>query len=360
VVSPTENDTATGPVGAEPTDEELLRLRRQVFGMMSSQVLAVALRLDLIEAIGGGTRTAVELSGAAGIPERNLIRLLRALVGLGVCVESADGFSLSPAGCRLLRGHPASVFATARMFTDPVMLGGWRHLEQSLRTGETGFETEFGKPFFDHLAEEPELSALFNESMSQNAGAVGGLLLSALPFERFHTLVDVGGGDGTLLAAVLHAHPVLRGVVFDTEPGAREAGATLEREGLTPRATVEVGDFFERVPGGADAYLLKSIIHDWDDDRCATILRHCRDALTDQGPPDGGRVLIVEPVLPELAQGAMLEGVYLSDLNMLVNVGGKERTRAGFEHLCELAGLTLVAVHELAGSGFHVLETAPA
>ncbi|MBK1783689.1 methyltransferase [Prauserella cavernicola] len=336
----------------EATGEELLRLRRQVFGMMSTQVISVALRLDLVEAIGDGTRSPGELAEPAGIPEENLLRLLRALAGLGVCAESGDGFSLTPAGRHLLRDHPRSVHALARMFSDPVMLAGWRHLEQSLRTGETSFETEFGTSFFDHLADSPELSALFNASMSQGTRVVAGALPSAYDFGNFHTIVDVGGGDGTLLSAVLQAHPAPRGVVFDTEPGAREAAANLERQGLTDRVSIELGDFFEGVPAGADAYLLKSIIHDWDDERAATILRHCRTALG-----AGGRVLIVEPVLPELVPPGSVEGFYLSDLNMLVNVGGRERTRADFEHLCGSAGLSLLAVHELhGGTGFQLLE----
>ena len=146
-------------------------------------------------------------------------------------------------------------------------------------------------------------------------------------------MVDVGGGDGTLLAAVLSGHPDLRGIVFDTAAGVAQAPDLLAWSGVADRCEVALGDFFTEVPEG-DLHLLKSIVHDWDDDRVVTLLGHCSRAL-----PDRGRVLIVEPVLPEVVEPGAPGLSYLSDLNMLVNIGGRERTRADFEDVCWRAGL---------------------
>ncbi|MET0188904.1 MAG: methyltransferase, partial [Pseudonocardia sediminis] len=196
--------------------------------------------------------------------------------------------------------------------------------------------------------------------MRAGTAQMAGLLADEVDFSRSGAVVDVGGGDGTLLAAVLCAHPQLRGTVYDSVEGSAQAPATIETAGLGRRCTVETGDFFDRVPAGGDTYLLKSIVHDWDDERAATILRHCCDALLEGRPPTGGRVLVAEPVLPDTVTPGDSPGRYLSDLNMLVNVGGRERTRDDFAALFRSAGLVLTDVVELpAHTGFCVLEAAP-
>ncbi|MFF5719167.1 methyltransferase [Streptomyces buecherae] len=174
-------------------------------------------------------------------------------------------------------------------------------------------------------------------------------------FGGFQHVVDVGGRDGTLLASVLRRFPTLRGTVYDTADGLAQASDKLAELGLTERCDVAVGDFFASVPAGADPYLIKSVIHDWSDERCAGILRRCRDAL-----PDHGRVLVVEPVLPPLVD-PRVAGLYLSDLNTLVNVGGRERTREDFAALCASAGLAVISVTALpAPNAFSLIEAAPA
>ncbi|MBN6038842.1 methyltransferase [Amycolatopsis sp. 195334CR] len=333
------------------TEAQPRELMRLVFGGMAAQVIGVLTRLELADAIGDGGATIAELAAAKDIPGQQMYRLLRAAAGLGLLAEHDGGrFELTPQGALLRRDSPASLHAFARMFTDPIMLAAWPNLEHSLRTGSTSFEDVFGASFFDHLAKVPEMSALFNASMSQATGAVAATLPAAYDFGRFHTLADIGGGDGTLLSAVLTANPDLRGLLFDSEAGAAQAPETLGE--LTQRCEVHTGNFFESVPAGADAYLLKSILHDWSDEQCAAILGHCRAVL-----PENGRVLIVEPVLPELVPPGGPGGIYLSDLNMLVNVGGRERTRTDFENLCESAGLRLTEVIPLPPqTGFSVLE----
>jgi hypothetical protein len=164
-----------------------------------------------------------------------------------------------------------------------------------------------------------------------------------------------GDGDGTLLATVLAAHPALRGVVYDSPTGLAEAATTLIKTGVADRCSTEAGDFFTSIPPGADLYLMKSVLHDWDDRQVQTILEHRRKVI-----PDHGRLLIVERVLPERVDGSVRPGVYLSDLNMLVNVGGRERTRAEFERLCTRAGFTATDVRALsAPSWFSLIEATP-
>jgi SAM-dependent methyltransferase len=235
------------------------------------------------------------------------------------------------------------------MFTEPAVLRAWEHLDGSIRTGDVAFDTVFGTDFFSHLSQHPELSAEFNAAMSQAVVETAAVLPYAFDFGRFTTVTDVGGGDGTLLAGVLDAHPGLTGVVYDTAEGLAQAPKTLEQHGLTGRCSLIAGDFFRSVPESSDLYLIKSVLHDWADEQAVTILSHCREVL-----PPHGRVLIVEPVLPDPvdtnaeATAADDAITYLSDLNMLVNVGGRERTRKDFEDLCHRAGLSLTSVTPLA------------
>ncbi|MGH3995637.1 MAG: methyltransferase, partial [Pseudonocardiaceae bacterium] len=165
----------------------------------------------------------------------------------------------------------------------------------------------------------------------------------------------IGGGDGTLLAAILRENPRLRGILFDTAAGSAESSVRLGDAGVAQRCRVEVGDFFARVPAGAQLYLLKSVVHDWDDDRAATILGHCRSVI-----PDEGRLLLIEPVPPETVDPEGGPGPYLTDLNMLVNVGGRERTRTDFEALLTRSGFTLTRIRSLPSPQvFQLIEAAP-
>ncbi|MGW9068264.1 methyltransferase [Streptomyces yangpuensis] len=315
---------------------------RLAFGSMAAYTLRAAVRLEVVELIGDGPRTAAELAAGAGTARGPMTRLLRALTALGLLTEDApDTFSVTPAGTLLGPGHPDSLTSFVRMFTDPAIVRAWEHLENSVRTGEIAFDSVFGTDFFSHLARHPELSADFNAAMSQVTSETAAVLPRAFDFSRFTSVTDIGGGDGTLLAAVLDAHPGLAGTVLDTADGLAEAARTLAQHGLEDRCSLVAGDFFRSVPQGSDVYLLKSILHDLTDTRAATILRHCR-----QGLPPGGRVLIVEPVLPE-AVGTEDAGTYLSDLNMMVNVGGRERTRADFEEVCRRADLRVTSVTPL-------------
>ncbi|MFC5153680.1 methyltransferase [Streptomyces amakusaensis] len=342
---------------ADGADRDLIV--RLAFGGMAAQTLRAAARLRVVELIGCRQCRASDVAAEAGAEPQPMHRLLRALAGLGLLRDHAhETFSVTPAGAFLDPVHPASLTSFVRMFTDPAMIRAWEHLDSSVRTGRTAFDTVFGTDFFSHVARHPELSADFNEAMSQASRDTAATLPHAYDFGRFGAVTDVGGGDGTLLAAVLAAHPGLTGTVFDTAEGLAEAPGTLGRHGLAGRFTTIYGDFFRSVPAGSDLYLMKSVLHDWPDDQVVTILSHCRAVL-----PPGGVVLIVEPVLPEAigtetdADVADGGGTYLTDLNMLVNVGGRERTRTEFEELCRRAGLAVASVAPLTDAApFSLIE----
>ncbi len=350
------NDTMTNDAVTNGTRGGRELVEQLVFGSMAAQTVRAAVRLRVVELIGDKERTAAEVAADAGAEPRPMARLLRALASLGLLREhTADSFSVTPAGALLDPGRPDALTSLVRMFTEPVMLRAWEHLDDSVRTGDVAFDTVFGKDFFSHLKELPDLSAEFNAAMSQAVRETAAALPHAFDFGRFSTVTDVGGGDGTLLSGVLRAHPALKGVLYDTEEGLRQAPATLERQGLSARCSLVAGDFFRRVPEGADLYLMKSILHDWTDEQAVTILTHCREVL-----PSAGRVLIVEPVLPEVVDTKTAGLTYLTDLNMLVNVGGRERTRADFEDVCRRAGLSLTSVTPLTRAAPYCLIEAAA
>ncbi|MDT0346334.1 methyltransferase [Streptomyces litchfieldiae] len=324
------------------------RVIQLAFGTMAAQTLRAAVELGIVELIGDGERTAGDVARGCGTQPVATLRLLRALASLGLLAQTGpDTFAVTSAGGLLDGRRPDSVAAFVRVLTNPVMTRGWERLADSVRTGERSFDAVFGTDFFDYLRQRPELSAEFNTAMSQGAWAVARVLPTAYDFGPFSTVVDVGGGDGTLLTAVLRAHPHLRGIVYDTAEGLAQAKDTFERAGVADRAETVIGDFFASVPSGGDLYLLKSVIHDWNDEQSTGILRRCAEAL-----PAHGRVLIVDELLPERADAAgagplELSDLHLSDLNMLVTIGGRERTREDFTGLCHAAGLATPVVTPL-------------
>ncbi|MEO3751819.1 methyltransferase [Streptomyces sp. B6B3] len=336
------------------------RLSVLVYGHLFSRLLVAGLRLGLIERIGDAERPAAELAAECGADPQAMLRLLRALAAVGVLSETEPGrFSVGEVGT-LLRGDGPEAFASYVRLFNPPIAQAWDRLEDSVRTGKPVFSEVFGKEFFDWLRDDAELSAVFNGAMSHGTRAAAAVLPAHYDFSRFRTVVDVGGGDGTLLAAILRAHPAVRGVLFDSAEGLAQADATLRRAGVADRCEPRTGDFFAGVPDGGDVYLLKSVLHDWDDERSATILRHCRAAMA-----DGGRVLIVESLLPPVVASPDSSGAsplpYLSDLSMLVGFGGRERTREDFDTLCTTADLTLTAVTPLPPPHpYTLLEAAPA
>lgn len=312
-------------------------LMRYAFGAMVSRVVATAAQLDLPDHIADAEVTATDLAERCEADQPALTRLLRCLAGLDIVRETGrNTFALTAAGQLLRRDHPASMRDITLMWAEPAMLDAWRELPTAIREGRRVFDDVFGVDFFGYLGRDPELPARFNAAMAQGSAATARTLPASYDFGRFRTIVDVGGGDGTLLSAILREHPKPHGIVFDSVEGAAQAESVLRDAGVGDRCRVETGDFFDAVPGGGHLYLIKSVIHDWDDAKAATILRNCRAAM-----PSDGRLLVLEPVLPETVPappGPLHALQYLSDLNMLVNLDGRERTAADFADLLRRSG----------------------
>ncbi|WP_067488052.1 methyltransferase [Actinomadura hibisca] len=324
------------------------------YGYMPAQIVYAAAELGLADALADGPRSSAELAAGTGTHAPSLLRLLRALTVLGVTEQHGpDLFALAPAGQDLRRGVPGSVRNLVLLFCGPDVWRTWGDLMGTLRTGEYAWERVTGMTPFEFFARDQELSATFNAAMAEHTRAVAPAVIEAADLGRFGTVADLGGGDGTLLAAVLRAVPGARGVLFDLPPALESAKDTLGD--LADRCEIVPGDFFAEVPSGADAYLLKSVIHDWDDERTAAILRSCRAAMRPEA-----RLLLVETLMPPVVT-AEHRGVAMGDLNMLVATGGRERTEAEFRELLTAAGFATVSVSEpLPPSGYRVLEAAPA
>jgi len=325
---------------------------------MTSQVIYVAARLGIAELLQDGARSGDELARATGTHAPSLRRLLRGLAAVGVVDEIEPGrFELTSFGALLRPGVPGSVRNLALLFVDEPVWRAWGSLLHSVRTGETAFDHVFGMGTFDYFARHPEAAAIFNEAMTEGTRWAAPAVIAAYDFSRFQTIVDIGGGNGTLLAAILAANPGLRGTVFDLAMGVAGARSHLEAAGVADRRQVVEGDFFvQPLPSGADAYLLKSVIHDWDDERSIAILENCRRAM-----PAHGKLLLVEPVLPaSVERSEAHQRMVMSDLNMLAVAGGRERTEDEFGALLKSAGFRLTAVVPAgAPSIYSVIEGVP-
>lgn len=329
--------------------QELIEL---LFGFFPAQVIQVAARLAIADHLAAGPRSAAQLAVSTGTDEAALYRLLRALVCIEVLGEPTPGsFELTERGDLLRSDVAGSIRNLAMLFCGHESWRAWGELEHSVRTAEPAWAHLFGLPF-DYFPAHPELNAIFNKAMAEGSRMAAPGVVAAGDFARFGTVADVGGGNGTLLTAVLDAHPQVRGILFDTAAGLGEASAVLDGAGVSDRCRLVTGDFFDAAPEGADAYLLKSVIHDWDDDRSVAILRNCRTAM-----PPGGTVLVVEPVMPARPEPSPdVFFMVMSDLNMLL-IGGRERTEEEFRIVFAAAGLTLRSVTRCPGpTNFSVLE----
>jgi len=329
-----------------------VQLIQMVTGAWVARTLHAAATLGLADQLTVGPKSAAELAEPVGAHAPSLHRLMRTLASLGILAEQKEQrYVLTPLGEALKLHAPGSARSTVLTFGSPWAQSAWDHLVYSVQTGKTGFEKAQGMPLFDYLAGHPEDASLFNETMvgfhSQEPPAVA----AAYDFSTFKTIVDVGGGTGNLLAAILTRYVGLSGVLFDLPHVAAEAPALLKGKGVNDRVTIETGDFFKSVPAGGDAYLLSHIIHDWDEDQCLTILGNIRKAMN-----AGGRLLIAEMVLPA---GDTPHPGKMLDIAMLVWPGGQERTLAEYDHLLSKGGFHLTRVVPT-DSAVNVVEAVPA
>ena len=311
-------------------------LRAMVTGFRVSAALSVAADLGLSDELASGPRRVADLADALSADEDTLHRLLRALSTVGVYAETGDGsFANTSLGEGLRSDSPETLRPLARVLQDPAVWASWGHLGHSVRTGDNAFEALYGIDVWTHRARAPEQNVIFNANMAALSSRVAGAVADAYDFSGLSSVVDVGGGQGVLLEAVLARHEHLTGTVFDQAHAVATTPTSGVSDSVASRWAAVSGSFFETVPP-ADAHILKAILHDWPDDQCVEILRTCSRALNDDGV-----VLVVEMILGR--PGHEVDAAF-SDLNMLVLPGGRERSEQEFAALFDAAGLQLTTV----------------
>ena len=321
-----------------------------ITGYWVSQMVHVAAKLGLPTGWRTAPRRPTSLPNATGTHARSLYRLLRALASVGVFSEDDDHrFSQTPLSGSLRKDVPGSQWAMAVMMGDE-HYHAWGDLLESVRTGQTAFDRLYGKPIFEYLGEHPEQAQVFDAAMTSIHGRETQAVLDAYDLSGVGVLADIGGGNGTNLIGVLGRYPEMRGVLFDLPHVVERAAANLEGAGLATRCQVVGGDFFASIPVEADAYFLRHIIHDWDDEKAGLILRNIRKSM-----PQGARLLVVET---SCRPGNEPSFGKLLDLNMLLLPGGVERTADEFRRLYEVAGFRLTRIVPAEGD-LSVIEGQP-
>ena len=313
------------------------QLMEMVFGFALSRSIAVAARLKIADLLKDSPQTAAELAQALSVHPRSLYRLLRALAGAGIFAEDAEEkFSLTPLAEPLRSDAPESLRGFAAMIADEVNFEAWSKLDYAVASGQPAFPHKFGLPFFPWLGQNPAEAEVFNDAMTSMSTGASAAVVSSFDFSGIEKLVDVGGGHGLLLAAILSKYPNLKGVLHDAPSVTADAPALFAAHGITDRCEIMSGNFFEAAPAGGDAYILKHIIHDWNDDECVQILSHCRTGMT-----PSGKILIVEMVVPERNVPGVSKWL---DLVMMVFLTGRERTEAEYRDLLDRAGFRLTRI----------------
>lgn len=315
-----------------------LQVRNLLMGFVVSRALQVAAELGLADALADGPKDREALAREVGAHAEMMSRLMRALASYGVFEQLPDGRFANTTHSECLRSDtPGSLRGLARMYGDSALWQAWAGLEHSVRSGEPSFMHVHGLPMFEYLAANPEAAGRFDDAMVNSSRLMNGALLEAYEWGQFGTLVDVAGGVGSTLAAILRANPCIQGVLFDLSHVLERGRDYLAQQGVAARCRTEAGSFFDAVPTGADAYFMKHIIHDWDDEDCLRILRNCRTAM-----PDHAKLLVCEKVVPPGDEPSVARTM---DLVMLVLTdGGRERTEQEFRGLFARAGLRLARV----------------
>lgn len=332
------------------------QLLNLITGYWISQAIYVAAGLGVADLLGKRGRPVEELARATDTNPDALYRLMRALAASGIFAEAAPReFMLTPMGALLKRDMPGNLRDFSRFHGGRWHWGAWGDLGESVRTGGpsrlgAGPDGEPAANCFDYLATQPESAAIFHSAMTGYTSQVHAAVAESYDFGTARDVIDVGGGHGALLALLLEQHPRLRGVLFDRESVVAQAHRTFAEFGVADRAQVVAGDFFQGVPLVADVALLCAVVHDWDDERAAAILRSVARAM-----PADGRVLVVENVIPE---GNEAHAGKLIDLEMLLLTGGRERTRREFDVLLASAGLRIDRVLPTAVS-VSIIEARP-
>ena len=312
------------------------QLDRMITGYWISQAIYAAAKFAIADHLKDGPKTVGELATLSSANPDALYRLLRALASVGIFAEGESRrFSLTPLAEPLRSDIPGSKRALALMSGDE-QFRTWAEIDYSIRTGQIAFDKVFGKPIFDYLGEHPDKARIFDAAMVGIHGRESSAVLNAYDLTGIEVIADIGGGNGSQITEILTKYTKLQGILFDLPHVIERAKARIQASGLQHRCKLVSGSFFEAVPEGAGAYILRHIIHDWDDDRCLTILRNCHRAMSPTS-----RLLVIESVIPS---GNEPFGGKFLDLVMLLIPGGKERTQEEYRALFERAGFELTQI----------------
>ncbi len=322
-----------------------------ITGYMRSQAIYVAAKLGIADQLVAGPRPVADIAAKTGAHAPTLYRLLRALASEGIFRElNAGTFELTPMAELLRSDIPDSMRVWAIMFNEE-QFHAWSGLLASVQTGEIAFDRIYGEGYFDWLGKHPDASRTFHQAMTTGSAQTGPALVREYDFTPFDVIADIGGGNGHLLRTILTANPHARGILFDLPHVVGDTATESELHDVADRCDVVGGSFFEDVPGGVDLYVLRAILHDWDDRRCTTILRNCRRAMN-----RGGRVLVLEGLVAPANEPDFRKWM---DLQVLALLGGRERTEAEFRRLLAEAGFAMTRVIPLTAD-HSAIEATPA
>jgi hypothetical protein len=320
---------------AEPTADDVRKLQEMYAGHHVAQALYVMAELGIADLLRNGARDSDDLAHCTNSHAPTLYRVLRFLAARGILSQVAPGrLALTTLGAPLRSDVSGSLRPMFRYLLNDFHWLPWGRLLETVRTGVTPFGQVYGMTSFDYLDQHPEAAALFSQGLSTITRTSGPAVAAAYDFSRLGTVVDVGGSEGQLLVAILERYPQLRGILFDRPAAVSTAGELLTSAGVADRCSIVTGSFFEAIPPGGNAYILRHILHDWSDERCLAILRVCRAALAPHA-----RVLIIERSVAEDAQLPL--SVLHADLEMLVMCGGRERTQVQYVDLLAESGFRL-------------------
>jgi O-methyltransferase domain/Dimerisation domain len=323
-----------------------------ILGAWLSQAITAATQLGIADALVAGPLTADELGAKVGADSDAVARLMRLLISRGIFRRrSGNRFALNALGDTLRSDAPVSMAGAALFFGSKEHREHWTSLVESVRTGKASVPAIRGMEFFEYVAENPDFAGLFNNAMTSTSEMLEAALVAAADLNRFRTIADVGGGHGKMLSAMLTAAPSARGVLVDLPDVVAGAPAVFAERGLIERVRIEGGSFFDGVPSGADAYVMKNVLHDWDDDKSTDILRNIR-AVADSGTT----LLLFEMVIPEHDREFFGK---LVDLEMLLVAGSFERSENQWRTVLERGGFRLTRIVPTA-SPLSVVEAAPA
>lgn len=306
-----------------------------IMGFRATQIISVAARLNLAEHLEEGAKTAVQLSQLTHTHTQALYRLLRALANIGIVEAQEGSFSLTPTGHLLSENTPGSLRNVAILYGEEWLWKAYAQLLYSVEQGKQAFEFVHGQTMYSYLEQHAPASVAFNNAMSDFSHTESEAISNAYNFSSVHTIVDIGGGHGALVSSLLKTNPQLSAIVFDLPEVVNNMTANSTAKQDLPISYVP-GDFFREVPAGGDVYLLKSVLHNWDEKNCISILQNCRQAMSTDA-----RLLIIERIIPDENEKSEAK---LFDINMLVMTGGQERTVEEYKKMLKKAVFNLLNV----------------